>query len=109
MSSPANNRRWYTFRLYVAGHTARSALSILNLRRFCKEHLAGMSEIEVIDIRQQPELAREAQILASPTLVKQTPPPSQRFIGDLSNEGEVLAGLGITQKYNGNRACETKP
>lgn len=74
MSSPAKVRTWYTFQLFVAGHTARSALSILNLQRFCKEHLAGMFEIEVIDIRQQPALARNAQILASPTLVKVTLP-----------------------------------
>ena len=68
-----------------------------------------MFEIEVIDIRQQPALARNAQILASPTLVKVTPPPLQKLIGDLSNEAEVLVGLGITQKHDGgNDTSSTK-
>lgn len=109
MSSTGSVHTWFTFRLYVAGHTMRSALSIRNLRQFCNEHLAGIFEIEVIDIRQQPALARKAQIVASPTLVKETPLPQQRLIGDLSDEAEVLAGLGISPKHSGGNGSNGLP
>jgi circadian clock protein KaiB len=61
----------------------------------CDEHLAGKFELEVIDVYQRPELAKEAQIIAAPTLVKRLPLPLRKLVGDLSNERQVLLGLDI--------------
>ena len=85
----------YALRLYVTGTTPRSRRAILNLRNFCEEHLAGRYVLEIIDIYQQPELAREGQIIAAPTLVKQLPLPLRRLVGELSDEARVLVGLDI--------------
>jgi circadian clock protein KaiB len=85
----------YVLRLYITGQTRLSSASVRNLLRVCRSHLEGRYDIQVIDICQQPELAREAQIIATPTLVKARPIPARRFIGNLSNEKQLLAGLGI--------------
>jgi circadian clock protein KaiB len=85
----------YVLNLYITGQTPRSTASIRNLARFCEENLDGKFELKVIDIYQQPRLAKEAQIIAAPTLVKTTPPPLRRLVGDLSNETRVRAGLDI--------------
>ena len=90
----------YFLRLYVTGATPRSEAAITNLRKLCDGHLAGNYELRVIDIHQQPALAQEGQIIAAPTLVKYFPLPLRRFIGDMSNEEVLLAGLEI-------RALET--
>jgi circadian clock protein KaiB len=84
-----------SFRLYVAGTSPRSLRAIQNARAICDEHFQGRHELEVIDIFQQPGRAKDDQILAVPTLIKRTPPPLQRFIGDLSDRLLVLAGLNI--------------
>jgi circadian clock protein KaiB len=75
------------FRLYVAGGSPRSAWAIRNVRSLCERYLPGSYDLTVIDIYQQPELAREAQLVAAPTLVKELPPPAQRFVGTMS-EGD---------------------
>lgn len=80
-------------RLYVAGQTSRSLAAIDNLRRICEKNLKGRYTIEVIDLVQNPQLARADQIVAIPTLVKKLPPPLRRIIGDLSNSERVLIGL----------------
>jgi len=85
----------YVLRLYVTGSTPRSARAIENMRRICEEHLAGRYELEVIDVYQLPEAAREAQLIAAPTLVRLLPEPLRRIIGDLSNEDKVLQGLDL--------------
>lgn len=85
----------YIFRLFVAGNTSRSVNAIANFRRICERYLAGRYEIEVIDIYQQPAAIREAQIIAVPTLIKEMPFPSQRFVGDMSNTERILIGLNI--------------
>ncbi len=85
----------YILRLYVTGMTARSARAIENVRALCEEHLQGRYDLQVIDIYQQPALAREQQIVAAPTLIKKLPLPLRRIIGDMSNEGRVLVGLDI--------------
>jgi circadian clock protein KaiB len=90
--------RQYVLRLYVTGSTARSTLAIINIRRVCKEHLNGRYTLEVIDIYQQPALARKAQIVAVPTLIKELPQPLRRLIGDLSNTARVLVGLDLQPK-----------
>jgi circadian clock protein KaiB len=85
----------YILRLYVTGMTARSARTIETLRTFCEKHLAGRYELQVIDVYQQPELARTEQIVAVPTLIKKLPLPLRRLIGDMSDEARVLIGLDI--------------
>jgi circadian clock protein KaiB len=88
----------YMLRLYVAGTTPRSAAAIANLREICDEHLAGRYDLEVIDIYQQPTLAKGEQIIAAPTLLKKLPPPVRKLIGDMSNREKVLVGLDIRKK-----------
>ena len=85
----------YQLRLYVAGLTPRSTLAISTLRALCDEYLEGQYQLEVFDLYQQPELARRAQLLAAPTLVKELPLPVRRMIGDLSDKHQVLLGLGL--------------
>jgi circadian clock protein KaiB len=88
----------YVLSLYVTGSTPRSARSILNLRTFCEERLRGRYKLEVIDIYQQPELARQEQIIAAPTLIKKLPLPLRRLVGDLSDEERVLVGLNVKRE-----------
>ena len=85
----------YSLCLYITGQTPRSAASIRNLREVCREYLQDKVELKVIDLYQQPELARKAQVIAAPTLVKLLPLPLRRLVGDLSNTKEVLIGLDI--------------
>ena len=85
-------------RLYVAGTSDRSTRAIVNAREILDEHLAGAYQLEVIDIFQQPTLAKDDQILAVPTLIKKLPAPLRRFIGDLSNRDVVLVGLDLKRK-----------
>jgi circadian clock protein KaiB len=92
----------YVLRLYVTGLTPRSARAIENMRRICEEHLTGRYDLEVIDIYQRPEAAREVQLIAAPTLVKLLPAPLRRIIGDLSDRDKVLRGLDLlTTRYDG--------
>lgn len=86
---------FYDLRLYVAGQTPKSVAAIANLKRFCEEHLAGKYRIEVVDLVQDPKLARSDQILAIPTLVRRLPEPIRKIIGDLSNSERVLVGLDV--------------
>ena len=86
---------FWTLRLYVAGQTPRSLAALANLKRLCEEHLASRYEIEVIDLVQNPQLARGDQILAIPTLVRKLPAPMRKIIGDLSNTDRVLVGLDL--------------
>ena len=85
----------YVLRLYVSGSPSKSALAVENIKRICEQHLKNRYDLEVIDIYQQPNLAREEQIVAVPTLIKQFPPPLRRLIGDLSNQKKVLVGLDL--------------
>jgi circadian clock protein KaiB len=93
--APGDTTEKYILRLYVTGMTARAARTIENLRTFCEKHLAGRYELQVIDVYQQPELARTEQIVAVPTLIKKLPLPLRRLIGDMSDEARVLVGLDI--------------
>jgi circadian clock protein KaiB len=85
----------YLLKLYVAGKGARAEAAIANLRRLCETELRDQYELEVIDIIEHPELAEEAKILATPTLIKQLPPPLRRVIGDLSDKEKLLLGLDV--------------
>lgn len=82
-------------RLYLAGQTPRSMAALANLKKLCKEHLAGKYRIEVIDLLKNPQLARGDQIIAIPTLVRRLPQPIRKIIGDLSNTERVLVGLQL--------------
>jgi len=86
--------RW-NLRLYVAGQTPRSVTAFKNLKDICEEYLKGQYHIEVIDLMENPTLARGDQILAVPTLVRKLPQPIRKIIGDLSNTERVLVGLDI--------------
>lgn len=88
----------YVLRLYVAGLNRLSLRAIENLRKICEENLQGRYELEVIDIYQQPVLARGDQIIAVPTLIKQLPLPLRRFIGDLSQTDKIIVGLDLRPK-----------
>ncbi len=85
----------WDLRLYIAGRTARAVTAIQNLKRLCEEHLAGQYRIEIIDLLENPQLARGDQILAVPTLVRKLPVPVRKIIGDLSNVERVLVGLDL--------------
>jgi circadian clock protein KaiB len=85
----------YVLRLFVSGMTPRSTRAVQNVRAICEEHLQGRYDLEVIDIYQQPTLARGEQIIAAPTLVKKSPAPLRYIIGDLSSTERVLRGLDL--------------
>lgn len=85
----------HVLRLYVTGMTPRSIRAIENLRAICEEHLHGRYDLEVIDIYQQPTLAKGDQIIAAPTLIKQLPLPLRKVIGDMSSTERVLLGLDL--------------
>jgi len=85
-------------RLYVTGKTAQSERAIYNLRQIISEELNGDYELEIIDILEHPQLAEDEKILATPTLLKELPPPVRKIIGDLSNKEKVLLGLDLYLK-----------
>jgi len=85
----------FRLKLYVTGQTARSQRAITNLKRLCDEELRGEYALEVIDVLERPQLAEDEKILATPTVVKELPPPIRRIIGDLSDSDMVLLGLDL--------------
>jgi circadian clock protein KaiB len=85
----------WQLRLYVAGQTPKSVRAFANLKRICEEHLAGQFEIEVIDLIENPRLAKDDQIVAIPTLVRKLPEPIRKIIGDLSDTERTLVGLQL--------------
>jgi circadian clock protein KaiB len=88
----------YILRLYVAGQTPKSMAAFANLKKICEEYLEGRYQIQVVDLLENPKLARGDQILAVPTLVRQLPLPVRRIIGDLSNTERVLIGLDLVPR-----------
>ena len=88
----------YCLRLYVAGTTTNSVRALENIKKICEEHLPDQYQLEVVDIYQQPDIARSANIIAVPTLLKTLPPPLQRIIGDMSNTEKTLRCLDIVPK-----------
>ena len=89
------NQKIWKLKLYIAGETPKSLTAIANLQKLCKEQLNDKCEVEVIDLRKNPDLAEDKQILALPTLIRELPPPLRKIIGDLSNTERVLVGLDI--------------
>ncbi len=88
-------RKMWELRLYVAGQTPNSIAAFENLKRICETHLQGQYRIEVIDLLENPKLARGDQIIAVPTLVRKLPTPMKKIIGHLANEERVLVGLDV--------------
>ncbi len=87
--------QYYTLRLYIIGSSPQSVRAITNIKNICEVHLQGHYELEVIDLYQQPQLAKGEQIIASPTLIKKLPLPLRRIIGDMSNKERMLVGLDL--------------
>ncbi len=85
----------WELRLYVAGQTPNAVAAFANLKRICETHLQGKYRIEVIDLLQNPQLAKGDQIVAVPSLVRKLPPPVKKIIGNLANEERVLIGLDL--------------
>jgi circadian clock protein KaiB len=89
----------------VTGTSPRTSMAISNLKRICEQELEGRYDLEIIDVLQYPQLAEDEKILATPTLIKQLPPPLRRVIGDLSDKEKVLFGLEVRPELrNANRA-----
>jgi circadian clock protein KaiB len=88
----------YVLTLYITGATPQSTQAIIRIKEICEQHLQGRYELEVVDIYQQPELARDAQLLAAPTLIKKLPPPLRRLVGNLTDLQRVLVGLDLQPK-----------
>ncbi len=89
----------YVLRLFVSGATLRSTQAIENIKAVCESELAGRYELQVIDIYQQPELAKHYQVIAVPTLIKSLPVPLRMLIGDLSEKEKVLVGLNLRPRH----------
>ena len=90
----------YSLKLYISGRTPRSKRAIANLRRICKEDLGGRYRMVITDVLEEPELADDQKILATPTLIKELPLPLRRIIGDLSDKEKVLIGLDVSRVPN---------
>ena len=91
--------RW-VLKLYVAGQTERSMVALENLKSICEDNLGGRYTIEIVDLAQNPSLARTDQIVAVPTLVRKLPEPMRKIIGDLSNKERVIVGLRLDPTHS---------
>jgi circadian clock protein KaiB len=91
----------YVLCLYITGATDRSSRAITNIRWFCEEYLKGRYDLLVVDIYQQPALAKTHEIIAAPTLVKSEPLPAKRLIGDFADRERLITGLGIPREVGG--------
>jgi circadian clock protein KaiB len=98
LSSGGTDGGNYLLRLFVTGMTPRSTEAIARIKAICEEYLEGRYDLEVIDIYQQPTIARSEQIIATPTLVKKLPLPLRRLVGDLSDKRRVLVGLNLVER-----------
>jgi len=93
----------YDLVLFISGASDRSRLALANIKAIANEHLNGRYRLSVVDLYQQPERAREHEIIAVPTLVKRLPQPLRRLIGDLADEDRVMVGLDIVPKLRAGR------
>lgn len=87
----------YKLRLFITGASTNSTRAVINMKEICETYLKQNYELEIIDVHQQPLLAQSEEIIALPLLVKKSPGPERRLIGDMSNTAKVLRGLGITE------------
>lgn len=87
----------YVLRLYVTGQTPRSQAAVRNMREIIEQDLDDDYVLEVVDVLEQPDVAEDVRIIATPTLIKELPPPLRRIIGDLSDRERVLLGLDLSR------------
>lgn len=97
-AAKAQTKAHYLLKLYVAGVTPKSDVAIRSVTAICETHLNGRYDLEIIDIYQQPTLAKGEQILAVPTLIKKLPLPLRKLVGDMANQDKVLVGLDLRPK-----------
>jgi circadian clock protein KaiB len=100
-AEPGTEPETWHLRLYVAGESPKSLTAFANLKRLCDEHMENPYEIEIVDLLQNPKLARGDEILAIPTLVRRLPAPMRKIIGDLSDTDRVLIGLQLLPRSAG--------
>ena len=99
----------FKLRLYITGKTTRSERAIANLKKICEKELKGLYVLQIIDVLESPQLAEDEKILATPTLIKDLPPPLKRIIGDLSNSEKVLLGLDLSPILDHKERREDTP
>ena len=87
----------FIFKLYVAGQSPNSVRAMANLNALCAKHLSDRYKIEIVDVLKEPQQALSAGVLVTPTLVKVSPAPSQKIVGDLSQQTQVLLALGLPE------------
>jgi circadian clock protein KaiB len=97
----AASKERFVLRLFVSGLSARSRRAIDNIKHLCETHLAGRYELQIIDIYQQPELAKDQQLIAAPTLIKKLPLPLRKLVGDMNDRARVLVMLGVAAADEG--------
>ena len=95
VTSGSIRNEYFVLRLYIAGLSPRSTLAVERIQRICDLYLEGRYELTVIDLFVNPEMARQAQIVVAPTLIKHSPSPKRLFIGDMSDEKKIFLGLNI--------------
>ena len=93
----------WELRLYVAGQSPQSLAAFTNLKALCEAHVSGRYRIEIVDLLKTPQLSREDQIVAVPTVVRKLPPPMKKVIGNLSNIERALVGLQLRPASNRSR------
>jgi len=93
-----NEEGKYILHLYVAGMGPKSVQAIENIKRICEEYLPGRYQLEVVDIYQYPIFAKDGQIVAAPTLIKELPPPLRKLIGSMADTERVLVGMDLKFK-----------
>ena len=85
----------FVLRLFVTGMTPRSTSAIRAVRAVCEARLKDRYDLDIVDVYQQPKLIQNEQIFATPTLVKYSPQPLRKIIGDMSDQGRLISGLGL--------------
>lgn len=90
----------FAFKLYITGHTPASERAVVNLRRICDREFGDACNVAIIDVLEYPQLAEDEKILATPTLIKELPPPCRRIIGDLSDEKKFLSKLDFGPSHS---------
>lgn len=90
-----NNSPEYNLKLFVSGASPNSVRAINNIQRILEAHAPGRYSLQIIDVHQDKQVAQQEQIVALPLLIRRSPLPERRLIGDMSNEPKVLKGLEL--------------
>ena len=103
-----NSKDKCILKLFIAGKTTKSFIAVSNIKRLCEEELKGCSELVIIDVMEDPQSAEDIGILATPTLIREHPPPVRWIIGDLSDRRKVLIGLDIDLEFHLSQLTKEK-